>query len=54
MMWFGALCCAIMAGLMWSENRKRERGDRDNRLSILSEEDKTNMGDWHPSFRFTL
>jgi hypothetical protein len=54
MMWFRALCCATMAGLMWSENRKRERGDRDNRLSILSEEDKKNMGDWHPSFRFTL
>jgi sugar phosphate permease len=53
MMWFGALCAATMAGLMWRENRKRDRGERDNRLS-LPEEDKKNMGDWHPSFRFTL
>ncbi len=54
MMWFGALCCATMAGLMWRENRKRERGERDGRLVTLSDEDRKNMGDWHPSFRFTL
>jgi len=53
MMWFGALCTATMAGLMWRENRKRERGERDSRLE-LPEEDRKNMGDWHPSFRFTL
>lgn len=53
MMWFGALCTATMAGLMWRENGKRERGERDARLE-LPEEDRKNMGDWHPSFRFTL
>ncbi len=53
MMWFGALCCATTAGLMWRENRKRDRGERDDRLA-LPEEDTKNMGDWHPSFRFTL
>ncbi|KAK0620765.1 major facilitator superfamily domain-containing protein [Immersiella caudata] len=53
MMWFGALCAATMAGLMWRENRKRDRGERDERLSA-NEEDRKNMGDWHPSYRFTL
>lgn len=53
MMWFGALCTATMAGLMWRENGKRSRGERDDRLT-LPEEDRKNMGDWHPSFRFTL
>ncbi|KAG7284784.1 hypothetical protein NEMBOFW57_009396 [Staphylotrichum longicolle] len=53
MMWFGALCAATMAGLMWRENRKRDRGERDDRLA-LPEEDVKNMGDWHPSYRFTL
>lgn len=53
MMWMGALCATAMAGLMWRENRKRERGDRDDRLT-LPKVDVTNMGDWHPSFRCTL
>lgn len=53
MMWFGALCAATMAGLMWRENRKRNRGEREERLA-LPDEDRKNMGDWHPSFRFTL
>ncbi|AEO57794.1 hypothetical protein MYCTH_2304423 [Thermothelomyces thermophilus ATCC 42464] len=53
MMWFGVLCATAMAGLMWRENRKRDRGERDHRLA-LPDEDKNNMGDWHPSFRFTL
>ena len=53
MMWFGALCAVTMAGLMWRENRKRERGERGDRLT-LRDGDRSNMGDWHPSFRFTL
>lgn len=53
MMWFGVFCATTMACLMWRENRKRERGERDERL-LLPEEDRNNMGDWHPSFRFTL
>ncbi|KAK4149865.1 high-affinity nicotinic acid transporter [Chaetomidium leptoderma] len=53
MMWFGVLCATAMAGLMWRENGKRERGERDDRLA-LPEGDSTNMGDWHPSYRFTL
>jgi len=51
----GLLCfCAIMATLMFLglkfENRKRDRGDRDYRLD---ESSLDNMGDDHPSFRFT-
>ncbi|KAK1749707.1 major facilitator superfamily domain-containing protein [Echria macrotheca] len=53
MMLFGALCAATMAGLMWRENGKRDRGERANRLAF-PDKDKANMGDWHPSFRFTL
>ncbi|KAI8671726.1 MFS domain-containing protein [Fusarium keratoplasticum] len=53
MMWMGTLAATLMFGFMWRENRKRDAGDRDDRLS-LPEEDLRNMGDWHPSFRFTL
>jgi len=35
------------------ENRKRERGERDNRL-ILDEHEVANMGDDDPSFKFSL
>ncbi|KAK2616192.1 hypothetical protein QQS21_000824 [Conoideocrella luteorostrata] len=53
LMWVGILAAALMFGLMWRENRKRDAGERDDRLK-LSEEVKDNLGDWHPSFRFTL
>ncbi|KAI9149021.1 transporter [Paramyrothecium foliicola] len=52
-MWFGALCAATMAGLMWRENKKRDAGERDHMLN-LPEDERTNLGDHHPSFRFTL
>ncbi|KAI5465387.1 major facilitator superfamily domain-containing protein [Mariannaea sp. PMI_226] len=53
MMWMGALAATAMFALMWRENRKRIAGERDDRLS-LPEADRKNMGDWHPSFLFTL
>lgn len=53
MMWVGTLAATAMFVLMWRENRKRAAGERDGRLN-LPEEDRKNMGDWHPSFRFTL
>ncbi len=40
---------AMYAGLKW-ENRKRDAGKRDHRLQ---EDDVDNMGDDHPSFRFS-
>jgi len=46
--------CAIMAIVMYfglkAENKKRDRGERDHRYE---EADIDNMGDDHPSFRFT-
>ena len=50
LVWMCALCCtAFLFGVMW-ENRKRERGGRDDRLVG---EDADNLGDDHPHFRFT-
>ncbi|CAM1505060.1 Fc.00g106970.m01.CDS01 [Cosmosporella sp. VM-42] len=53
MLWMGTLSATTMFALMWRENKKRAAGERDYRLSAPEEELK-NMGDWHPSFRFTL
>ncbi|KAK8115378.1 major facilitator superfamily domain-containing protein [Apiospora kogelbergensis] len=53
MTWVGALATAVLAVGLWLENRKRERGGRDDRL-LLPEEEVCNLGDDHPSFRFTL
>lgn len=53
LMWVGVLAATLMFGLMWRENKKRDAGERDDRLA-LPEEVKNNLGDWHPSFRFTL
>ncbi|KAI0594598.1 major facilitator superfamily domain-containing protein [Biscogniauxia sp. FL1348] len=53
MTWLGALAAtALFAGLLL-ENRKRDAGKRDDRLTRPREE-LENMGDYHPSFRFTL
>lgn len=53
MMWFGAFSALLMFALMWRENKKRDAGDRDERLN-LPDELRKNLGDWHPSFRFAL
>ncbi len=51
MLLFGGVCCTIFYfGLKW-ENRIRDRGERDSRLS-LPEEQLKNLGDDHPEFRF--
>lgn len=53
MLWMGGIAAtALFVGLLL-ENKKREAGQRDCRLSQPEEEVK-NMGDYHPSFRFTL
>ncbi|KAI2617222.1 MFS general substrate transporter [Hypomontagnella submonticulosa] len=52
-MWLGSLAATVLFLGMWVENRKRDRGVRDGRLGCPKEE-LENMGDWHPSFRFTL
>lgn len=53
MTWVGVCAATVLFVGLLVENRKRERGDRDDRL-VCPEEEVGNMGDWHPSFRFTL
>lgn len=49
-LWICGLGCTVLfAGVLW-ENRKRDRGERDHRLAWP---DVDNLGDDHPSFRFT-
>ena len=48
------VAAVLMVGFtvgLWAENRKRNRGKRDYRLSLETKE-KENLGDDHPSFRF--
>lgn len=52
-MWLGVLSAFTMFALMMRENKKRAAGERDHLLN-LPEEDRNNLGDHHPSFRFTL
>ena len=47
----GLVMIATEVGLWW-ENRIRDRGGRDYRLRLPAEE-QSNLGDDHPSFRFT-
>ncbi|KAF7533963.1 hypothetical protein G7054_g6650 [Neopestalotiopsis clavispora] len=53
MLWLGAMSATAMFVGLWLENRKRSRGKRDDRLALPDDKVK-NMGDYHPSFRFTL
>ncbi|PSK43117.1 hypothetical protein B9Z65_7071 [Elsinoe australis] len=48
----GLLSTVFAFGLM-RENKKRDRGERDHLLQ-LSEEEQQNLGDDHPTFRFTM
>ncbi|KAH7317030.1 major facilitator superfamily domain-containing protein [Stachybotrys elegans] len=52
-MWLGVVCVVAMVVLMRRENKKRDAGLRDYILE-LPEEQQNNIGDKHPSFRFTL
>ena len=52
MIWMCGSACTILALGLRIENKKRERGERDARLS-LPEEEVENLGDDHPRFRFT-
>lgn len=51
--WTGAIAASLLFAGMLIENRMRDAGKRDSRLSRPKEE-VDNMGDYHPSFRFTL
>lgn len=45
-----AAATIFFAGISW-ENRKRDRGERDTRYDLPADE-KDNLGDDHPAFRF--
>lgn len=47
------LAATVMVTSMSVENRKRDRGERDERLA-WPERLVNNLGDYHPNFRFTL
>ncbi|CAJ2510297.1 Uu.00g061970.m01.CDS01 [Anthostomella pinea] len=51
--WLGALAATLLVVYLALENRKRAAGEGDGRLSQPKEE-LDNMGDYHPSFQFTL
>lgn len=50
MLWLCAGACTALYMGVTAENEKRNRGDRDSRLQ---QPDLDNMGDDHPSWRFT-
>ncbi|RVX76068.1 hypothetical protein B0A52_00425 [Exophiala mesophila] len=52
MVWFCIICATAFFFLIWRENRIRNAGGRDDRYS-LPEEELNNLGDDHPTFRFT-
>ncbi|KAI0165465.1 MFS general substrate transporter [Hypoxylon sp. FL1284] len=53
LVWFGAIMASLLFAGMLVENRLRDAGVRDARLNQPKEE-VDNMGDYHPSFRYTL
>ena len=52
LLWFCGLMCTVLLTGLWLENRARDRGKRDHRLTFPADE-LHNLGDGHPSFRFT-
>ncbi|CAD6566176.1 MAG: hypothetical protein ASARMPRED_008572 [Alectoria sarmentosa] len=52
LIWMCGLACTVFAIGLRLENKRRERGERDGRLSLAKEEVE-NLGDEHPKFRFT-
>ncbi|KAL4886409.1 major facilitator superfamily domain-containing protein [Aspergillus karnatakaensis] len=52
MTWVCGVACAVFLVYLVRENKVRERGGRDWRLE-LPEEERMNLGDGHPGFRFT-
>lgn len=52
LVWLCGFSAITFLILIWMENRKRDEGKRDYRLSASAEE-LNNLGDDHPHFRFT-
>lgn len=51
LMWVSGIACTVLFIGMRLENKKRDRGERNDRLSLPKEE-RDNLGDDHPGFRF--
>lgn len=51
LLWVCGIACTVLFFGMRRENKKRDRGERDGRLN-LSKEERENLGDDHPNFRF--
>lgn len=51
LMWVSGVACTVFFYGLWRENRKREKGDRDDRLQLPRDE-LENLGDDHPRYRF--
>ncbi|KAK9858300.1 hypothetical protein MYU51_019297 [Penicillium brevicompactum] len=52
MVWICGVACVVFFAYLHRENRNREQGKRDHRYQWAQEE-LENLGDDHPSFRFT-
>lgn len=52
LIWMSLLSAFVFFLVVWRENRKRERGDRDYVLR-LNRDEVENLGDDHPHFHFT-
>ena len=52
LIWLCGLSAIVFLVLIWTENKKRDQGKRDDRLNT-SPEELDNLGDDHPRFRFT-
>ncbi|KAF3398229.1 hypothetical protein F1880_005972 [Penicillium rolfsii] len=52
MVWICGIACTVFFAWLVRENRLREAGKRDHRYE-WSQEELSNLGDDHPSFRFT-
>lgn len=50
--WLCVISAVIFVIYLRRENKMREQGKRDHRLN-LPDDEKMNLGDDHPSFRFT-
>ena len=52
LLWMCGIACTVLFVGLGTENKKRDRGERDYRLALPKDEVE-NLGDDHPSFRFT-
>lgn len=52
LIWLCVIACVGFFIILWRENKRRDRGERDYRLA-LDPTEVDNLGDAHPEFRFT-